>query len=181
MFTFTESQKYRSAVLGELHTILYVLPNLEAVLKTYPNLASAINQLRDSNTLPIDAAVNLSIAIIETLVRSITMQTHSIILRYITEPRKDGFAYFMRIGRALKKGDKSSYPMGMPVLAVVIGHALWYLDYSERQGKISSQTQKFFLVDVSGMLMGKSPEERAAARIAVACDAISRVGGRLYD
>lgn len=181
MLTFTESQKYRSAVLGELHTILYVLPNLEAVLKTYPNLANAINEIRDSKTLPIDAAVNLSVAIIEKLVRSIPLQTRSIVLRHITEPRKEGFAYFMRIGQALKKAEKPAYPVGMPLMAIVIGHALWYLDYSERQGKISSQTQKFFLVDVGGVLMGKSPEERTAARITVACDDILGRGGRLYD
>ena len=181
MFTFTAEQNYRHSVYVELHAILNVVPNLEGVLKGIPTLANAINELKASNVSPAEAAVHLSVIVLETLTRPIPLQTRSIILGHITTARKEGFVYFVRIGRALKMGEVSAYPEGMPLLAVIVGHALWYLDTSERQGNISSLTQKLFVADISGMLMGKTPEELAAARGKVFSDEISGRAGRLYD
>jgi hypothetical protein len=75
---------------------------------------------------------------------------------------------FCGLLQAIKKGEWSGYPAGMPLLTIVLGHAMWYLDFAEREGRLSAQTHKTFVAHVGGMLLGKLPEERAAIRAQVA-------------
>jgi hypothetical protein len=167
MLSFFDNLKYRSEVLVEVHAILNVVPELKSVLNTFPNLKNTISEFKKS-TPPCDAAVYVSMVTIEKLIEQVPLQTRSLVFQQLTEQRDEGFLWFARVGQAIKKGEWSGYPAGMPLLTIVLGHAMWYLDSAEREGRLSAQTHKTFVADVGGMLLGKSPEERAAVCAQVA-------------
>ncbi len=52
----------------------------------------------------------------------------------------------------------------MPNLAAVLGFAFWYLLDAVRVNKLSEKCCRTFIVDVVGMLRGKSQDERRSDR-----------------
>jgi hypothetical protein len=168
MFSFLKNRKYRADVLVQIHAILIMVPELSALLKTMPALDRLFDDLKGAQKSPLEAAVYASMLVLERLLNEVPLEKRADALRELSAPRDEGLRYFARVGQEVKKGDTSGWPKGAPFLALAIGHAIWYLDFREREGELSRQARKLFLADVGGMLQGKPPEERATIRGRVA-------------
>jgi hypothetical protein len=167
MFSFFESFKYRSEVLVGVHSILFMVPALKAVLNTFPSRNKGIKEFKKSQTPPLEAAVYVSMVVLEKLMDAAPLQTRSVVLQQLEEKSDDAFRWFAHVGEGIKNGTLP-YPEGTIPLTMVLGFAMWYLGFAERDGKLSAQAHKTFLADVGGMLRGRSSEERARLRLQVA-------------
>jgi hypothetical protein len=140
MFSVFANRKYHRGLLVEVHAILNVVPDLRSVFNTVPNLKNTTSGFRKLMR-PCDAAVYVSIVIIENLMEQVTPQTRSLVFQQLTEQRDDGFLPFARAGQAIKKSEWSSWPAGMPLLTIVLGHACYcaaLLVIVERRGLLRS-------------------------------------------
>jgi hypothetical protein len=176
MFSFFENFKYRSEVLVQVHTILMMVPKLKALLKTFPNLNDGIKEFKKSQTPPLEAAVYVSMVVLAKLIDEVPLETRSVVLQQLEEKSEDVFRWFGQMGVGIKNGELD-YPVGTLLLTMVLGVAIWYLGFAERDGKLSAQAYNTFLADVGGMLRGKSAEERAKLRLHAALGDLIRGAG----
>ncbi|HEY8098152.1 MAG TPA: hypothetical protein VIE65_18990 [Methylobacter sp.] len=176
MFSFFEKFKYRSEVVPQVHAILFMIPELKTVLSGFPGLNNTINEFRKAQTPLLEAAVYVSMVVLEKLMDDVPLQTRSVVIQQLNENIDDGFRWFGKTGYGIKRGEVA-HPTGMLPLTVALGFAFWYLGCAERDGKLSARAHKIFLADVGGMLLGNSSEERAKNRVGVAFDDIFRERG----
>jgi hypothetical protein len=165
MFPFFENFKYRSEVLVQVHSILFMVPELKAVLSTFPNLKKGINEFKKSQP-PLEAAVYVSMLVLDKLMDAVPLPTRLVVLQQLEEKSDDAFRWFAHVGEGLKKGELP-YPDGTIPLTMVLGFAMWYLGFAECDGKLSAQAYETFITDVGGMLRGISWDERASLRLQV--------------
>lgn len=164
MFSFFKNFKYRSEVMVGVHSILFMVPNLKIVLSTVPRLEIAISEFKKLQKPPLEAAIYISMIVLEKLIDEVPLQTRSVVLQQLGENREDAFRWFGQTGEGIKRGDLD-YPVGILPFTMVVGFAIWFSGYAERDGKLSAQAHKIFLADVCGMLLGNSSAELAKARV----------------
>jgi hypothetical protein len=88
MFGLFKGIKYRNEVTTQIHIILALVPHLKSL--TSP-LKNAINEYRKENTPEMEAAVWLSLVVIENLMGSVSPDTRLLTLRYLNENKDDNF------------------------------------------------------------------------------------------
>jgi hypothetical protein len=168
MFGWFGAVKYRSEVIVQIHIILKLVPQLESLLNTLPAMNEAINEFRKSRSPEIEAAAWLSLIVIERAVLSVPSDTRLLTLQYLDEMKDDAFRWFARYAQAAMANHEPERPRDMPNLVAVLGFAFWYLGYTVRENKLSETCYQTFIVDVVGMLRGKSQDERRSDRLATA-------------
>jgi hypothetical protein len=149
--------KYRNEVTAQIHAILMLMPQLKSL--TSP-LKDSINAYRKEKTPEMEAAVWLSLAVIENLIVSIPPGIRLLTLQYLNEKKDGNFRWFASYAQAVKAKQEPEYPEGMPNLAAVLGFAFWYLVDAVRQNKLSENVFRTFIHEVVGMLRDKSQGER---------------------
>jgi hypothetical protein len=82
----------------------------------------------------------------------------------LNEKKDDNFRWFANYAQAVTANQKPEHPEDMPNLAAVLGFAFWYLLDAVRVNKLSENCCRTFIVDVVGMLRGKSQDERRSDR-----------------
>jgi len=161
MFGLFHGFKYRNEVITQIHAILMLVPRLKSL--TSP-LKDAINEYRKENTPEIEAAVWLSLVVIENLMVSVPPDKRLLTLQYLNEKKDDNFRWFANYAQAVTANQKPEHPEDMPNLAAVLGFAFWYLLDAVRVNKLSEKCCRTFIVDMVGMLRGKSQDERRSDR-----------------
>jgi hypothetical protein len=161
MFGLFDGVKYRNEVTTQIHAILMLMPHLKSL--TSP-LKDAINAYRKEKTPEIEAAVWLSLAVIENLMVSIPPDTRLLTVQYLNEKKDGNFRWFASYAQAVTANQKPEHPEDMPPLAAALGFAFWYLLVAVRQNRLSEKCCRIFVVDVVGMLRGKSQDERRSDR-----------------
>ena len=149
MFGLFNGIKYRNEVITQIHAILMLVPDLRSF--TSP-LRGAINEYRKENTPEIEAAVWLSLVVIENVMVSISPDTRLLTLEYLNEKKDGNFRWFASYAQAVTANQKPEHPEDMPNLAAVIGFAFWYLLYFVRVKKLSENVCRAFIHDVVRML-----------------------------
>jgi hypothetical protein len=149
MFGLFDGVKYRNEVTTQIHAILMLMPHLKSL--TSP-LKDAINEYRKENTLEIEAAVWLSLVVIENLMVTVSQDTRLLTLQYLNEKKDGNFRWFANYAQAVAANQKPEHPQDMPPLAATLGLAFWYLLYSVRQNKLSDNVCRTFIHEVVGML-----------------------------
>jgi len=149
MFGWFNGIKYRNEVTTQIHAILMLVPRLKSL--TSP-LKDAINEYRKENTPEMEAAVWLSLVVIENLMVSVPPDTRLLTLRYLNEKKDDNFRWFANYAQAATANQKPEHPKDMPNLAAVLGFAFWYLLVAVQQNKLSENVFRTFSHEVVGML-----------------------------
>jgi len=149
MFGLFNGIRYRNEVTTQIHAILMLAPHLKSL--TSP-LKDAINEYRKENTPEMEAAVWLSLVVIENQMVSIPPHTRLLTLRYLNEKKDDNFHWFANYAEAVTANQKPEHPEGMPNLAAVLGFAFWYLLRAVRTNKLSESVSRTFVDDVVRML-----------------------------
>ena len=149
MFGLFNGIKYRNEVITQLHAILMLVPRLESL--TSP-LKDAINEYRKENTPEMEAAVWLSLVVIENLMVSAPPDTRLLTLRYLNEKKDDNFRWFANYAQAVTANQKPEHSEDMPNLAAVLGFAFWHLVVAVQQNKLSENVFRTFIHEVVGML-----------------------------
>jgi hypothetical protein len=180
MFGLLDGFKYRSEVMVQIHAILKFVPELGQLLKTFPTVKLAINQLRKEK-MPAAEAASSSLLVIERAVANIPRETRALTLQQLKDSADNEFRFFSEIAGALSEGKTSAYPEGMPILTMALGFSLWYLGYLLREGQISQQACNTYMGDVAGMLLGKSDEDRLKHRLHLAMSPPPGTGGSIDD
>src|SRR5271157_2657589 len=98
MFSFFKKFKYRSEVLPEVHAILFMIPELKTLLSVFPGLNNTINEFRKTQTPPLEAAVYISMVVLENLIDEIPLQTRSEVIQQLNGNMDDGFRWFGHTG-----------------------------------------------------------------------------------
>ncbi len=153
--------KYRSEVNVQIGSILMLVPQLNSLVLP---LKDSINEFRKAKTPEMEAAVWLSLVLIEHLMLSIPADTRLLTLQYLNEKKDDDFCWFARYGQAVMNNQQPERPEDMPNLAAVLGFAFSYLIRAVRENKLSEKSFRIFALDVVGMLRGKSQNERLSDR-----------------
>jgi hypothetical protein len=161
MFGLFDGIKYRNEVTTQIHAILMLMPHLKSL--TSP-LKDAINAYRKEKTPEMEAAAWLSLVVIENMMVSVPPDTRLLTVQYLNEKKDDRFRWFANYARVAMASQKPEYPEDMPNLAAVLGFAFWYLLDAVRVNKLSEKCCRTFIVDVVGMLRGKSQDERRSDR-----------------
>ncbi len=103
----------------------------------------------------------------------VTTQIHAILmlmphLKSLTSQLKDAinaYRWFANYAQAVTANQRPEHPEDVPPpLAAVIGFAFWYLLVAVQQNRLSEKCCRIFVVDVVGMLRGKSQDERRSDR-----------------
>ena len=94
MFGLFDGIRYRNEVTTQIHAILMLAPDLKSL--TSP-LKDAIDEYRKENTPEMEAAVWLSLVVIENLTVSIPPDTRLLTLRYLSEKNDDNFHWFCQL------------------------------------------------------------------------------------
>jgi hypothetical protein len=149
MFGLFNGIKYRNEVITQIHAILMPVPRLKSL--TSP-LKDAINEYRKENTPEMEAAVWLSLVVIENLMVSVPPDVRLLTLRYLNEKKDDNFRWFANYAQAVTANQKPEHPEDMPNLAAVLGFAFWYLVVAVQQNKLSENVFRTFIHQVVGML-----------------------------
>jgi hypothetical protein len=149
MFGLFDGIKYRNEVATRIHAILMLVPHVENL--TSP-LRDAINRYRKENTPEIEAAVWLSLVVIEDLMVSVPPDKRLLTLQCLNEKKDGNFRWFASYAQAIKANQKPEHPEDMPNLAAVLGFAFWYLIVAVQQNKLSENVFRSFIHDVVRML-----------------------------
>ena len=150
MFGLFHGFKYRNEVITQIHAILMLVPRLKSL--TSP-LKDAINEYRKENTPEVEAAVWLSLGVIENLMVSIPQDTHLLTVQYLNEKKDGNFRWFANYAQAVTANQRPEHPEDVPPpLAAVIGFAFWYLIVAVQQNKLSENVFRTFSHEVVGML-----------------------------
>ncbi len=149
MFGLFNGIKYRNEVITQLHAILMLVPRLKSL--TSP-LKDATNEYRKENTPEMEAAVWLSLVVIENLMVSVPPDTRLLTLRYLNEKTDDNFRWFANYAQAVTANQKPEHSEDMPNLAAVLGFAFWHLVVAVQQNKLSENVFRTFIHEVVGML-----------------------------
>src|SRR5215475_2048521 len=148
MFGLFNGIKYRNEVTTQIHAILMLVPHLKSL--TSP-LKDTINEYRKENTAEIEAAVWLSLVVIENLMVSVPPDKRLLTLQYLNEKKDDNFRWFADYAQAVTANQKPEHPEDMPNLAAVLGFAFWYLLDFVRENKLSESVFRTFIQDVIRM------------------------------
>jgi hypothetical protein len=170
MFGFLDGFKYRADVRVQMHAILFYVPELKLLLKSFPQLKSGINQFRKEKISVAQAASSISLLVIERVMANIPMQTRALTLQQLKEHSDDEFRFFRRFGPRME-GTPDPFPDGMPILTLALGCSFWYLGCLVRDGQISRQARDIYVADVAGMLAGNSDADRFKQRLQIAMEA----------
>ena len=150
MFGLFDGIKYRNEVTTQIHAILMLMPHLKS--PTSP-LKDAINAYRKEKTPEIEAAVWLSLAVIENLMVSIPPDTRLLTVQYLNEKKDGNFRWFANYAQAVTANQRPEHPEDVPPpLAAVIGFAFWYLLHAVQTNKLSENVCRTFVQDVIRML-----------------------------
>jgi hypothetical protein len=121
MFGLFDGIKYRNEVTTQIHAILMLMPHLKSL--TTP-LKDAINAYGKEKTAEIEAAVWLSLAVIENLMVSIPPDTRLLTVQYLNEKKDGNFRWFANYAQAVTANQRPEHPEDVPPpLAAVIGFA----------------------------------------------------------
>jgi hypothetical protein len=149
MFGLFNGIKYRNEVITQIHAILMLVPRLKSL--TSP-LKDAINQYRKENTREIEAAVWLSLVVIEKpdgLHTAGHTSSHSPILE-----RKEGWQ--LSLVRQLCPSRHGESETGTPGRHAEFNRypwlCFWYLLVAVQQNKLSENVFRTFIHEVVGML-----------------------------
>ena len=129
MFGLLNGIKYRNEVTTQIHAILMLVPELKSLASP---LKDAINEYRKENTPEMEAAVWLSLAMIENLMVSVPSDIRLLALQYLNEKKDDNFRWFANYAQAVSANQKPEHPEDMPNLAAVLGFAFWHLLHAVR-------------------------------------------------
>ncbi len=154
--------KYRSEVNVQICSILMLVPQMNSLVRP---LKESINEFRKAKTPEMEAAVRLSLILIEGLMEHVSPEVRRLTLKYLDEMKDDEFRWFARYHQALKANQEPDRPKDMPNLTAVLGFAFWYLIRAVQENKLSEKCFRTFALDVVGMLQGKSQNERLADRL----------------
>jgi hypothetical protein len=154
MFGLFNGIKYRNEVTARIHAILMLVPHLKSL--TSP-LGGAINEYRKENTPEIEAAVWLSLVVIENLMVSVPPDERLLTLQYLNEKKHGSFRWFASYAQAVRANQKPEHTEDMPSLAAILGFAFWYLLYFVRVNKLSESVFRTFIHDVVRMLRLDGP------------------------
>jgi hypothetical protein len=83
--------KYRNEVTTQIHAILMLVPHLKSLTSPHKN---TINEYRKQNTPEIEAAVWLSLVVVENLMVSVPRDTRVLTLHYLNEKKDGNFRWF---------------------------------------------------------------------------------------
>jgi hypothetical protein len=174
--------KYRNQVIIDIHSILFFVPELKKLLKTFPNLRRAAGEFRKEGKSELEAAVYLSLVVLASVLSLMPKDGRNEALAQLTRFENDRFRWFR---------DQLVFESGMPGSAIdrgatlakaitevlpltfALGSAFWYLGHSVRENRLSEMAYRYFLTDVVGMLQGKSEEARRMDRFRGAVNSIS--------
>jgi hypothetical protein len=156
MFGLFDGIKYRNEVTTQIHAILMLMPHLKSL--TSP-LKDSINAYRKEKTSEMEAAVWLSLVVIENQMASIPPDTRLLTLQYLNEKKDDNFRWFANYAQAVTANQKPQHLEDMPNLAAVLGFAFWYLLDAVRQNKLSDNVFRTFIHEVVGMLRQNDREQ----------------------
>jgi hypothetical protein len=153
--------KYRSEVNAQICSILMLVPEVNSLVRP---LKDSVSEFRNAKTPEMEAAVLLSLVLIENLVRHVPPDARLLTLQYLNEKKDDDFRWFARYGQASATNQQPERPEDMPNLTAALGFAFWYVLHALRENKLSERCFRTFSLDVVGMLQGKSRNERLADR-----------------
>jgi hypothetical protein len=102
MFGLLDGFKYRSEVMVQIHAILKFVPELGQLLKTFPTVKLAINQLRKEK-MPAAEAASSSLLVIERAVANIPRETRALTLQQLKDSADNEFRFFSEIAGALSE------------------------------------------------------------------------------
>jgi hypothetical protein len=147
--------KYRTQVIVDIHSILFFVPELKKLLKTFPNLRRAAGDFRKAGKAELEAAAYLSVVVLESVLPLVPEDGRNQTLAQLTRFESDRFRWFR---------DQLANESGMPTKAMTevlpltfaLGSAFWYLGHSVRENRLSESVYREFLTDVVGMLQGKA-------------------------
>ena len=100
MFGLFHGFKYRNEVITQIHAILMLVPRLKSL--TSP-LKDAINEYRKENTPEMEAAVWLSLGVIENLMVSIPQDTRLLTVQYLNEKKDGNFRWFANYAKPSRR------------------------------------------------------------------------------
>jgi hypothetical protein len=149
MFGLFNGIKYRNEVTTQIHAILMLMPRLKSL--TSP-LKNEINVYRKEKTREMEAAVWLTLVVIENVMLSMPPDTRILTLQYLDEKKDHSFRWFANYAQALEANRKPEHPKDMPNLAAVLGFAFWYLLHAVRTNKLSENVFRTFTHEVVSML-----------------------------
>jgi hypothetical protein len=151
MFGLFDGIKYRNEVTTQIHAILMLMPDLKSLIS---RLKDEINAYRKEKTPKpeMEAAVWLSLVVIENQMASIPPDTRLLTLQYLNEKKDGNFRWFANYAQAVAANQKPEHPQDMPPLVATLGLAFWYLLYSVRQNRLSDNVCRTFIHEVVGML-----------------------------
>ena len=155
MFGILGSLRYRARVNFEVHSILMYVPELGKLLKTQPNLKKATSKFQKLRMEEREAAVRLSLFVIETIMSDLSEDARLLTLQQ------------------LDHDDTAHYPKGASGLTFALRSAISYLGAAVREKNLSIRAYKMFVGDVVGMLQGKSQEERRKDLLNIALSSLS--------
>ena len=149
MFGLFNGMKYRNEATTQIHAILMLVPHLKSLTS---QLNDVINEYRKENMPEMEAAVWLSLAVIENLIVSVPSDMRLLTLQYLHEKKDGNFRWFANYAQVVTANQKPEYPEDMPNLAAVLGFAFWYLLQAVRTNKLSENVCRTFVHDVVRML-----------------------------
>jgi len=156
---FFARRKYRSDVIGRLHSMLLFYPGgVRQIERDYPNLRKAIDGNCDAGDVhPAFSAMIIAGSILADKLLNLESQDRSAILQQISQVDLANFKEAM-VGRAEMPKDL----MGGTTLVAL---AFVMADISRKNGEITDNQLKSFTSEVLGALQGKDADQRSSERI----------------
>jgi hypothetical protein len=149
MFGLFNGRKYRNEVTTRIHAILMLMPRLKSLTS---QLKGEINAYRKEKTPEMEAAVWLTLVVIENVMLSVPPDARILTLQYLNKKKDDNFRWFANYAQAVAANRKPEHPEDMPNLAAVLGFAFWYLLQAVRTNKLSENVFRTFIHEVVRML-----------------------------
>ena len=148
--------KYRTEVIVNIHSILFFVPELKKLLKTFPKLKQAVGDFGKAGKTELEAAAYLSVVVLESVLAHVPEDGRNRTLSELTRFENDRFRWFP---------DQLADESGMPAketltkvlpLTFALGCAFWYLGHAVRENRLPEMVYREVLTDVIGMLQGKT-------------------------
>ncbi|UPJ25410.1 hypothetical protein [Bradyrhizobium sp. CW1] len=142
--------KYWTEVIVNIHSILMFVPELKALLKTFPNLKRAAGDCRKAGKTELEAAAYLSVVVLEAVLAHVPEDGRNETLAELTRFENDRLRWFRD-----QAADEGGKPIGVLPLTFALGFAFWFLGHAVRENRLPELVYRDFLTDVIGMLQGK--------------------------
>jgi hypothetical protein len=148
--------KYRTEVIVNIHSILFFVPELKKLLKTFPKLKQAAGDFRKAGKTELEAAAYLSVVVLESVLAHVPEDGRNQTFAQLTRFENDRFRWFRdQLANESGTPTKATLTEVLP-LTFALGFAFWYLGHSVRENRLPEMVYREFLTDVVGMLQGKT-------------------------